>query len=465
MRRLLMVAYTFPPVAGVGIERSLKHATYLPEFGWQPVVVGPANPGYRLVDPSTLDRVPAGTEMHPALSLEPAHLRRAAGRLLKRQTATAPSVVFSRGRAAGSPGGGPRSVLEAAWRAYVRLAWFPDEQIGWAPDAIRTALSVHAAAPVDAVYSSGPPFTSHLVGAAVQAATGLPWVADFRDPWIGNAYAPILPSPHRAARAWLERTVVERAAASVFASAGVRDEYAQRYPRLASQFLPIHNGYDLADIERALGEAGEERDVGDGRFRLVFTGSLQGVPELRLFAGGMEALLRRRPELRDRLRVQFVGWFSPEVEAEAPALLTPLAPCVERVAFQPKDATLRLVSTADAALVLLAEGPGRANVPSAKLFDYVGLDRPVLAVAPYGEVRRILEELRWGVGVDATPEAFADGLERIMSAPPRAGRADPERRFERRALSGRLASLLDELTTGRQASTGSGSRERRPTPR
>ncbi|MDQ2673348.1 MAG: glycosyltransferase, partial [Chloroflexota bacterium] len=83
MRRLLIVSYMFPPVAGVGIERTLKHVTYLPENGWQPVVIACANPGYRLVDHATLDRVPAATEVHRARSLEPAHVRAAARRLLQ----------------------------------------------------------------------------------------------------------------------------------------------------------------------------------------------------------------------------------------------------------------------------------------------------------------------------------------------------------------------------------------------
>src|SRR5690606_37650762 len=97
---------------------------------------------------------------------------------------------------------------------------------------------------------------------------------------------------------------------------------------------------------------------------------------------------------------------SPEVEEAAARRLPALGPSVERLGFQPKARTLGLLRGADAALVLLAPGPGREHVPSAKLFDYLGLDCQVLAVAPPGEVRRILAELDWGVGVDPTPEGF-----------------------------------------------------------
>jgi glycosyltransferase involved in cell wall biosynthesis len=436
---VLVIAYMFPPVAGVGIERTLKHVTHLPDAGWQPVVVAPASPGYRLVDPGTLERVPAGTEVHRARSVEPAHLRRWLGGALRGRR-VAPGMP-STGRAVPA-GDGIRSMLNEVWRSYVELAWFPDEQVGWAPAAIAAGMDADARDPVHAIYSSGPPWTSHLVAAAIQGVTGLPWVADFRDPWVGNAYAPPLPRPHRFARAWLERRVVAGAEVSVFASAGVRGEYAERYPRLADRFVTIHNGYDLEDVAAA-------RDMptgrpSDGRFRLAFTGSLQGEAEARLLVSGLLAALDRRPDLGDRLRVQLIGWMSPAAEAVAGEALAALAPVVERIAQQPKRTALRMLADADAALVLLADAPGREHVPSAKLFDAIGLDRPVLAVAPAGEVRRILAELTWGIAVEPTADGFADGLVQLLDAPPPDRPADPDGRFERRALSRRLAAVLDE---------------------
>jgi glycosyltransferase involved in cell wall biosynthesis len=458
MRRVLVVAYMFPPVAGVGIERTLQHVIHLPQLGWQPVVVAPATPGYRLVDPRTLDRVPAGTEVHRAISLEPAHVRRWLGVLRgsERSLARRPQLIGPPAEA-----GGLRHSLNEAWRRYVELAWFPDEQLGWAPAAIAAGVGADADEPVDAIYSSGPPWTSHLVAAAIQGLTGLPWVADFRDPWVGNAYAVALPPPHRAARAWLERRVVDAARVSVFASAGVRDEYQRRYPALADRFVTIHNGYDLDDV--AAVRQGPSPPGADGLFRLAFTGSLQGEAEARLLADGLELLVERRPDVRDRLRVQLVGWLSPRAEAEAGARLDRLTPVVERMGQVPKATALSIVQAADAGLILLADAPGRRHVPSAKLFDYLGLDRWVLAVAPDGEVRRILTELEWGAGVDPTPVALANGIERLLESSAPTRQADPDRRFERRTLSRRLADVLDAATG--QAGVGTASAERRPTPR
>ncbi len=458
MRRVLVIAYMFPPVAGVGIERTLKHVTYLPETGWQPVVVAPASPGYRLIDPGTLDRVPPSAEVHRAISVEPAHLRRWLGGVLRGHGGSPSAPAVGRSASATSGVGG---MLNEAWRTYVELAWFPDDQIGWAPAAIAAGIAADANDPVEAIYSSGPPWTSHLVAAAIQGLTGLPWIADFRDPWIGNPYAAPLPAPHRAARAWLERRVVMGAAASVFASAGVRDEYAARYPALADQFVTIHNGYDLVDIAAVRNARLERPD--DGRFRLAYTGSIQGGAEATLLADGVVLLLERRPDLRDRLRIQLVGWLSPIAEAAAGARLAELSPIVERTGQVPKAAAMEIIGASDAALILIADAPGRQHVPSAKLFDYMGLDRWILAVAPDGEVRRILSELEWGIGVDPTASGLADGIERLLDVPTPTGPADPDRRFERRVLSRRLAEVLGRAI--RQAGVGTASTERRPTPR
>jgi hypothetical protein len=87
-----------------------------------------------------------------------------------------------------------------------------------------------------------------------------------------------------------------------------------------------------------------------------------------------------------------------------------------------------------------------------KAYEYIGLDRPILAVTPPGEARTTLAELDWGIAVDPNPEGVADGLERIIDAPAPGRQADPERVYERRALSGRLAALFDEVLAGQPPS-------------
>jgi glycosyltransferase involved in cell wall biosynthesis len=457
MRRLLMVAYFFPPLSGVGIERTLKHATYLPENGWQPVVLTASNSAYRLQDPATLERVPEGTEVHRAATAEPGHVRQLLRNVLRRPASSAdPARAASSDAAAAvspatsaSPGSVVRSVLNRAWGWAVPAAFFPDEHVLWAPSAVLAGARLHADDPVDAIYSSSPPISGHLAAAALAELLELPWIADFRDPWIGNAFARPLGPLHRAMQREIERRIVERAARVILATPTVRDDYARRYPSAADRFVHIPNGYDLAELHAA---AAPHASAGD-EFRLVFAGSLYGEQELELFLDGLSLLLDRQPQLRERLHVDFIGWFSQHNERIAARRLPELAPVVRHLGFRPKQETIARELEADAGLILLADGPSRAAVVAAKTYEYLGLDLPILAVAPRGALRDMLAELEWGVAADPTPEGVAEGIARIVQvAPQLAGRtADPDRRYERRAQSARLAGLLDAAVTERHS--------------
>jgi glycosyltransferase involved in cell wall biosynthesis len=300
---------------------------------------------------------------------------------------------------------------------------------------------VHRADPVTALYSSSPPISSHLAAALIASVTNLPWIADFRDPWVDNAFAVALPPPYEWMRGRLERMIVNRAARTVFATPTLRDRYASRYPHVADRFVTVMNGYDRADLAGFRHHAGAP-----GRpFHLIYTGSVYGERELAVLLDGVERLLARRPSLPDELRIEFVGWFSAENERLAARRFPLLGPVVERSGQVPKEEVLARAASADAGLLLLDDGPDRDLFVGAKLYDYIGLDLPVLAVAPDGDARRVLRELSWGICVDPKPEGVAAGLEQLLAAPPPDHVADPEGRFERRALSRELAALLDAV--------------------
>ncbi len=448
MRRVLVISYFFPPVGGIGIERVLKHVTYLPEFGWQPAVVAPENSGYRIVDPATLERIPPGTEVHRARTLEPSHVRGAVARLLSkgRRAPDAPSAPAAEADARGARGG-PMRLANAAWRRAVPLLFFPDDQALWLPGAVRAGMEADARNPVDAVFSSSPPITAHLAAGRIAGRIGVPWVADFRDPWIGNAFAAPLPAPYRAVQRRMERWIVSRAARVVLATGRMVEQYADRYPGLADRFVHLPNGYDLAELEEPA--AGELPAKAPETFRLLYAGSVYGERELTLFLDGVELVLARRPELRATLRVEFLGWLSAANQEVARRRLPALDPVVRHLGFVPRTEAIARQRSADAGLVLIGAGPNRDVVVTGKLYEYLGLDLPILAVVPEGEARTILAELDWGVVADPTPDGVAEGIERILALPrDRARHADPDRRYERRTLAGRLATILDEVTGG-----------------
>jgi glycosyltransferase involved in cell wall biosynthesis len=451
-RRVLMVAYNFPPVGGVGIQRTLKFATYLPRSGWEPIVLTARNPRSEIRESDAEDSPIAGLAVERAFSPEPVKLRRALGALVR-------PLRGRRGGQGGGPAGASASGvadrrwtrrLLAVWGAWTRLTFFPDEVVGWVPFAARRGCALDRDRPFDAVYSSSPPVSGHLAAALVACRTKRPWVADFRDPWIGNAFARPPRLLHGAFQRRIERRIAERADRIVFAAAGIAEDFGARYPHARSRCVVIPNGYDLSDLAGVAETSAAGSPAGDGRFHIVYGGSLYGTAELRVFLDGLEHLVERRPEVRDRLAVDFVGLVNLECQALAAGYAAPnrLGSIVRFVGFVPHAEALARLRGADALLLIIAPGPGKDRIVSGKLMEYIGLDRQILAVVPEGDASRLLAELDWGIVADPTPEGVAQGVERVLATPVPRRRADPERRYDRVKLTVRLAAVLDAIVGG-----------------
>jgi glycosyltransferase involved in cell wall biosynthesis len=457
-RRVLMVTYLFPPAGGVGVQRTLKYATYLPRWGWDPVVVAPANPAYWFRDPTLLDQLPADLEVHRTASVEPAGLPISIARRLGRDRRS-PSSPVAGGDGGGSSRGRGRSPLGRAydlWNGVWDTLLFPDTAIGWVPFAVRSGRRIHGSAPLDAIYSSSPPISSHVAAGSIASRTGLPWIADFRDPWIGNAFAKPPPPGHAGLRARMERRIMARADRIVFASEGLREAYAARYPGAAGRMLAIPNGYDRADFPPPAGPtpagmAEADGDAGGRRFRLVYTGSIYGERELEMFLSGLALLAERRPELAGRLDVEFVGWLSAHNKEVAARYLhsATVGPMLRFSGFLPHGEALARAASADSLLQLIADDPRKDQIAGAKLMEYLGQDKQILAVVPEGLARAVLRELNWGIVADPTPEGVAEGVANLLAAPLPSGRADPEGRYDRVKLARDLGHVLDEVAAER----------------
>jgi glycosyltransferase involved in cell wall biosynthesis len=438
-----MVLYFFPPLGGISMSRNVRNVQYLPRHGWRPAVLTPSNAAYHLKDPSSLDLIPEGTKVIRVPSIEAGHVRSFLIDLLAvlariRRSAPAPAAAPSRTESTGSAGSGRgMGRLESARR----LLFFPDDQIGWLPFAVVAGLRAHRADPFDAIYSTSSPITSHLVAGIIKRWTGLPWIAEFRDPWLGNALAAPLPWIHRRLRVKLERWIVRTADRVVGVSPGITELYRQRYPG-APEMVTITSGYDRGERRPPV-----RRDPADDRYRIVYTGTLDRPEELRIFLEGVEGLLTRRPELAARLTIDFFGAVSDACRATADRFTLGIAGgAVHYRGFVPRREAMDALASADAALILLGAGPGMGLFIGGKLFDYLGQDRQILAMLPQGDSRDILLSLDWGVVCDPDPADVERAIERLIELPPPDRAADPDGRFDRVTLAGQLARSLDEIS-------------------
>ena len=416
MHRVLIVSHFFPPHGGGGVHRALAWARHLPTFGWDVTVLAAGPSGSSVSDDSLLERVPASTE-------------------ILRVDAWS-RVAPLRGRAAGSGDG--------ALRALARALLVPDSYRAWGSPAIRAGQKRIAQGDIAAVISTSPPETAHLVGEALARRARVPWIADFRDPWVGLHYR----KPASPLHAWLhrsmERRVLEHADRVLCASRAHEEQVLRTLGPLAGErvvFLP--NGIE-SDVEAPAAPA-----PAGNRARIVATGTLTELPALSAFLDALARRIGSQPGLADEVEVVLAG----PHDAALPERVR--AGRLERVVSLPgplPHAEARALQRSAAVLLFVRnEGPGyRAMVPG-KLYEYLDARRPLVAMVDGGDAAELARE------AGAAVFGAADG-DAALGAALLAARGEPgaplpnlpaiEQRLAgrtRRGLAGELAGILDRV--------------------
>lgn len=387
MSRLLLVSYYFPPLGGVGSQRALRFARYLPDFGWQVTVVTPRTSDYALRDALTTKRDHGYRVVRtPAMDV-------------------------------------PRRV-PCMHRWISRNVLFPDERAIWG--LLSGSHVLRLAKECDVVMSTSPPVTTHVLACRAARAAGVPWIADFRDPYM----PPVDASQGRVRRhERLERQLLSAADAITVTSPTTQSDFAARTS------APVHtvlNGYDPEEL------LGIEAARLPGGFTVLHVGSLYGQRSISPTLEALEIVVRRVPELRSLLRMHFVGRV--DAAERQRAIQSRVADIVSFTGFVPREQALALMLGADALLLVVA--PEHAHAIPAKLYDYLACRVPVLALAPEGDAARIVREA--GGVVAHTPADLADELARMRTLPRIKTDEGPRGRqqYEAEAVTARMAQVL-----------------------
>ncbi len=441
MKRLLLIAYDFPPRGGTGVFRVMKFARYLPEWGWEPVVITVDGSGPH-PDPQLLAELPPGLDV----------LRvRAPG--TRQATPVAPLIWPGEGRS-------PR------WRTKLKPWIVPDPQIVWVPQAIMTAYLRIRRGDISAIMTSGPPFSTHLIGWWLKRwYTHIPWLMDMRDLWSeGLGQSAIL--SYKLNR-MLEQQCGHLADHITVVTKDMGALMCRRLQLDPECISTITNGFDPDDYEFLSSAAQRPHaavagaSVGPLTIRYVGTlAEAQAVAAKGFFA----ALHGLQDEGIDRhqLQVQLIGTFGQSLRDWAAPLVD--AGIVEFLPFMPHASAMEWMSSADILLFMLrGDWVGRIAHGN-KLFEYLALGRPILAIAPQGEATRLIAAEQ--AGLSASPDdvpSIIDVLRHFLAGKATgelgSRRPEPERlrRFHRRELAGQLAHLLNTMQS--RAPVGSGDRE------
>jgi glycosyltransferase involved in cell wall biosynthesis len=439
VKRVLFLAYHFPPIGGAGVQRSVKFVRHLPSFGYEPIVVtGPAAVGSRWTptDDSLGEQIDGGRAVRslPTQAPQPSgRWRGRAERWLRR-----PEPFFQ---------------------------W-------WEEGAYRAGED----AEVDLVYASMSPFETGSAAARLAVTLGKPWVADLRDPWALDEMQ-VYPSRwHR----WLDLRAMRRLLSTASAVVMNTEESAglvRGFPELRrTPVFAVPNGYDADDF------AGPVDRSPDGTFRIVHTGYLhtelgRGLAAGRLarrVLGGdlsgvniltrshvylleaIDRLIAANPAVAAGLELHLAG-----VLSDADVEVARRSPVVHMPGYLPHAETIGLLRSADLLFLPMHDLPEgvRARIVPGKTYEYLASGRPILAAVPDGDARDLLTRAGTGLlcrpdDVDAMVTIVAGELDRVeRGAPPPTLRPGVLEPYERRALTGRLAEVFDSVLGRLPAST------------
>ena len=405
-----MIAFHFPPAAmGSGHLRTLGFARHLPDFGWDPIVLSARSLAYPRTAPIAADVIPEGCVVHRALA-------------------------FDAGRHFAIAGKYPGFLVQ------------PDRWASWWPAAVAQGLRLIRRQQVHAIWSTYPIMTAHCIAHTLSRLTGLPWIADFRDP-VSSSVSAANQFSAASQQRW-EGRVLRNAMRTVFTTPGALHDYAERYPEADrdGRLSVIGNGYE----ESAFIDLPSATPRRDGRpLMLLHSGLLypegrNPVPFFnalaRLKAGGLAG-----PE-RFKVVLRASGWeslYQQDIDRLDIADIVTLAPLVGN-----REA---LVEQATADGLLLFQGSKFDRQIPAKVYEYLRIGRPIFAlVAPEGDTASALREI--GGALVAPPEDIA-GIARDLAEfvhalrEGRAPCASPEvvAKHSRRAGAASLAGLLDQV--------------------
>lgn len=443
-KNVLMVAYHFPPMSGSGVFRPHKFAKYLPEFGWRPIVVAADRPrsNWRYTDQSLLDEIPdcvdvvritdpVGTMQKLTLLEEKDVLLPFLHDVLKEDPEA--EEIFS-------------SFLQSKVGTMEMLV-FPCAELLWTYQVVRYIEENLDIQQIQGVYTTSEPNSSHLAGYYLKKKYGLPWVADYRDPWTANAYLMLdTAQPRGRLACCLERILLRYADCNIVVGDEMRQDYIQRFGLPEEKIVSITNGYDEADFEGLTLPTKPE-----DHFTINYSGILYVRQDINVLLEPLRQLVEEGQI--DQALVKFrIAGESREYEPKAVAKQFGLEAIIDETGYVSHKRALQLNLESNLLLLLIGDDDKYKGVFSSKIFDYLRSGRPILAFAPKnGEVDRTLCETGHGKAYRSgeLPGIKAMILQEYKRW--RSGRLPPLLhspaidKFERKALTEKLAQILNHV--------------------
>ncbi|WP_374461158.1 glycosyl transferase family 1 [Chryseobacterium taeanense] len=376
-KKILIITYYWPPAGGPGVQRWLKFAKYLPEFGWKPVIYTPENPSYPLLDESLMKDVPKDIEIVKTRIWEPYQLAEKLNKSNKKFKAGQFDV-------------GKNQSWKSRLSIWVRGNFFiPDARVFWVKPSVTFLENYLKENKIDVVVTSGPPHSLHLIGLNLKKKnSGLKWIADFRDPWTEISYYKHLKltkssdNKHRQ----LESEVFKNA--DITLATSYTD--AENFRKKGANSFCITNGFDESDsITQTL------KNTDQQNFTLSYIGVLEQLRNPENLWKVLDDLVQENSSFAKSFILKFAGRIDDKILQTIEN--SALRKHINNFGYLSHDKAVEEMENSDLLLITNFPNDSSKGIIPGKIFEYLATGKQIISFGPDdADVSRILNETQAG---------------------------------------------------------------------
>jgi FkbM family methyltransferase len=435
-KRVLMIAHIFPPMGGSGVQRTLKFAKYLGDYGWEPVIVTAGKTIYPHKDKSLVEEIPDNIEIiriDEDYNINKQILNELLN--LYRGIVNDPDIIHEYAKILKNSNFNIQNII------------MPELYFLWANNVLKQLNKKVNMNTIDLIYTTSWPYSDHVIGYYLKSKYNKPWVADFRDEWTNNPYANYDKNGLRYKLEYsMEKKIVDTADKVITTTPLSSENYRKIFNLKEEKVVTITNGYDEEDFE----DIDTEKTNMNKKFTIIHNGLLYGIRTPVTFLKAVKSLVDEELVSQDEIEIQFTenkdnewGDFVKELQ------LDKIVKFIGQLNHKES-----LINANKADVLLLIVGPGEKNkaMYPGKIFEYLRLKKPILSLAPQnGVVDNLIKENKSGFNIDF---CNTDGMKRCILKLYKAWQnknyslPDNEdiKRFERKNLTKRISEVFDTMT-------------------
>lgn len=368
--KVLIVTYYWPPSGGSGVQRWLKFVKYLQEFGIEPVVYTVANPKYPIIDASLEREIPTNITVLKQPIWEPNTILN----LFKKNTIKESAGFLN-----------PNPSFVGRILQYIRANYFiPDARKFWVKPSVVFLENYLLKNSVDAIITTGPPHSLHLIGLELKKKLNLKWISDFRDPWTEIDYFEQLPLSNKATKKHheLEAEVLKKSDAVLVVGKTMKEKFQQ----FTKSIYVITNGFDTVENQKEVAL--------DARFTITHIGLMNADRNPYSFWKAIQEIAHENDQFAEEYQIQLIGKVAAEVKDWVRKLK------VENVidlGYLSHKEVNEYQRKSQVLLLAVNNVKSAKGIITGKIFEYLQAKRPILAIGPEdGDLAEIIKDTNSG---------------------------------------------------------------------